>query len=90
MPLWKLAILILTILALGWGFFALRSERANLDTEAKTLKADVSAIQEKNAGTEEKINYFKDPENLLKEAKSQFNYRAPGEELIIIVPEKEE
>ncbi len=90
MPLWKLAILVLTLLALGWGFVALRSERVNLDKEAETLKADVSSIQEKNTETEEKINYFKDPENLLKEAKSQFNYRAPGEELIIIVPEKEE
>ncbi|MDP2704425.1 MAG: septum formation initiator family protein [bacterium] len=90
MPFWKFAILILTLFALGWGFWTIRNERVGLEKEANSLKADLSAIQEKNTETEENINYFKDPENLLKEAKSQFNYRAPGEELIIIVPEKEE
>ena len=84
---WKLVIIILVILALGWGFWILRGERKDLEVEEKILKADLSALLEENTEIQDNIDYFEDPENLLKEAKSQFNYRAPGEELIIVVPE---
>ena len=90
MSWWKFAILVIVLLALGWGFWAIRKERTGLEKEAGSLQAELSTIQKENKEIQDKIDYFEDPKNLLKEAKSQFNYRAPGEELIIIVPEKEE
>tara|TARA_Y100000310_G_C20695717_1_gene825555 strand:+ start:5223 stop:5498 length:276 start_codon:yes stop_codon:yes gene_type:complete len=86
---WKFVIIIFVILVIGWGFWILRGERKDLEEEEKILKAELSTLLEENAEIQENIDYFEDPENLLKEAKSQFNYRAPDEELYIIVPEKE-
>jgi len=34
------------------------------------------------------IEYFSNPKNLAKELKSKFNYKNPGEKLIIVVPEE--
>ena len=39
-----------------------------------------------NDKLEEDIEYFKDPRNLEKEARARFNYRAPNEKMIMIVP----
>ena len=35
------------------------------------------------------LEYYARPENLEKELRSRFNYKKPGEKLIIIVPPKE-
>ncbi len=62
------------------------SERRSLSREVNELKSEFQALQEENQELTARIEYFKNPENLLKEIKSQFNYREQGEGLIIIVP----
>jgi len=68
------------------GLWNLYREKTGLEKEAKTLKAELEGITRGVTALEKKVEYFKNPENLLKEAKSQFNYRASDEKLIIIVP----
>lgn len=50
----------------------INSEIEKLGTENQNLTAD--------------LEYFADPLNLAKEFKSKFNYKKPGEKLIIVVP----
>ena len=83
----KFAIAILLMGAIGWAVWSIRVEREGIEEKRNKLRAELSAITEGNEDIESKIEYYEDEENLLKEAKSQFNYRAPDEELIIIVPE---
>jgi len=83
----KAGILIVIVALLGWGMYVLIQERNELGSEVEKLSASANFLREENESLEEKIEYYKNSENLLKELKSQFNYREEGEKLIIIVPE---
>jgi cell division protein FtsB len=66
-----------------YGFFA----------EERQLNADLADIQTRltKAGTDEaslqdEVQYLANPLNLEKELRARFNYKKPGETMIIIVP----
>ncbi|MDP3725027.1 MAG: septum formation initiator family protein [Nanoarchaeota archaeon] len=86
MSLWKILAAVLIILLAGAGILNLWREKRELGKGGEELKAELSGLLEENKKLKEEARYFEDEENLLKEAKSQFNYRAPDEKLIIIVP----
>lgn len=81
----KILALISVFLLLGWGIYDLIIERQILKKDLVGLEANISVLEFENKSLLESIEYFKRPENLLKELKSQFNYRQTGEGLIIIV-----
>ena len=81
----KLLLLIGVILLLGWGIYDLLSERRVLQNDLKNLKEELTNLATENQKLMARIEYFKRPENILKELKSQFNYREADEGLIIIV-----
>lgn len=51
----------------------------------KAAEAAERAIRERNELREE-FEYLSNPENFEKELRARFNYRAPGEKTIILVP----
>lgn len=71
---------------LGWGIYNLTEERKIFYQEVKKLEDSVNALESENKLLAAEIEYFKKPENLLKELRSQFNYKIEGEKMIIIVP----
>jgi cell division protein FtsB len=84
---WGRKIIVLAVLiVLGFGLFRLFREKEALTGEVKKMRAQFESLTEENKDLAAKIEYFKNPANLLKEIKSQFNYREEGEKLIIIVP----
>ncbi len=52
------------------------------------IRKEVESIKSDNDALYKKIDYFSDPHNLEKELRARFNYRLPGEKLIIVVPEQ--
>ena len=86
MEIWRIAIVAVLVIGLGWGLFKLFTEEQALTTKVNRLQGTTESLEGDNKKLEEQIDYFKHPENLLKELKSQFNYREAGEQLIIIVP----
>jgi hypothetical protein len=86
MKIWYAIIVVLLCGFLGWGVWTITGDRGTLDAELTDLRAKVQALAEENASLTESIEYYQNPENLLKELKSQFNYREEGEHLIILVP----
>jgi len=88
MSIWKTAIFIAVFVLLGLGLYNLRQEKIELESEMANLKAEIAGLQNENKTLQERLNYFRVPENLLKELKSQFNYREEGEEMMIIVPKR--
>lgn len=86
MKWWNYLVLFLIALALGLGIFNLAKERKTLEKETAKLEQKAEDLKKENASLISNLEYYKRPENLLKELKSQFNYKEEGEKLIIIVP----
>ena len=74
------------VVILGFGLFRLFREKSVQGNEGEKMRAEFNSLAEENKDLAARIEYFKNPENLLKEIKSQFNYREEGEKLIIIGP----
>jgi cell division protein FtsB len=85
---WKTIIFVMIIILLGTGIYKLWLQNKELEDQVGEFDAILHEIQNENRQLEARISYFQNPENLLKEIKSQFNYREQGEEMIIIVPSK--
>lgn len=85
MTWWKLTALIAVVALLGTGMYTLRGERKAIDAEVADLEAKYNALKREEQSINDKIEYYSVPENLIKEAKSQFNYKEPGEQLMILV-----
>jgi cell division protein FtsB len=83
----RLFVLIAATAVLGIMAYSLYGERKTIAEELMRLRAEHKKYSSENADLLSKIEYFKIPENLLKESRSQFNYVLPGEKLIILVPE---
>ncbi|MEK7513226.1 MAG: hypothetical protein AAB601_03445 [Patescibacteria group bacterium] len=84
MKLWHVGAVIGVVAILVVGVWRLLEEKRTVEAEVAELQGSVRALAEENASLLESIEYFKDPRNLVKELKSQFNYREEGERLIII------
>ena len=86
MRFWKGIVFVLVAVFLVWGIYGLIAEKNGLQIEVKSLRENVQNLRSDNTSLLENIDYFKRPENLIKELKSQFNYKEVGEKLIIVVP----
>ena len=78
-----LSIILSAILAQSYFFI---KERNRLKTDSDNLSSRLQALSKENADLQSDIEYFSRPENLEKELKSRFNYKKPGEKMMIIVP----
>ncbi|MFH0712333.1 MAG: septum formation initiator family protein [Candidatus Jorgensenbacteria bacterium] len=85
---WRIIIIAVIIVVLGLGIYSLIREKSVLGREVAGLRSEFQKLEKENRELTSRIEYFANPENLLKEIKSQFNYREQGEGLIIIVPNK--
>jgi cell division protein FtsB len=80
-------VLIVGLLGLvGWGLLNLEIQNRQLQNKTASLQTKAGALEKENQSLKENIEYFSQPENLMKELKSLFNYRQPGEKMMIIVP----
>jgi cell division protein FtsL len=85
----KVFIIIILCIALAGvliQLYFILKERNQLKTNLDDLNSRLYALTEENANLQSEIEYFSYPENLEKELKSKFNYKKPGEEMMIIVP----
>lgn len=78
-----LSIILSAILAQSYFFI---KERNRLKIDSDNLNSRLQALSKENADLQSDIEYFSRPENLEKELKSRFNYKKPGEKMMIIVP----
>lgn len=83
---WRWAIFGAAITLIGWGLFRLIDSKGELKSEISELSAKSASLTAENRKLADQIDYFKNPANLLNEARKQTNYRLPDEKLIIIVP----
>lgn len=75
----------LIVIATAVQLYHLREERAKLNASVAKTSEEFKTITKENDKLEEEIAYLKNPANLEREARAQFNYAAPNEKLLIIV-----
>ncbi|MBI3045929.1 MAG: hypothetical protein HYY86_00070 [Candidatus Harrisonbacteria bacterium] len=83
-------ILFLVLAALIYQFYQLYSYHGELQKTFSDLSVRVASLGMESLNLQADFNYFQEPENLEKELRAKFNYKNPGEKLIIVVPSKTE
>ncbi len=86
---WVRTIVFIAILGVvGIGLYRLQEENHELKVNIADMTATLTQVNKENDALQSRIEYFRIPENLVKELKSQFNYKEEGEQLLIIVPKQ--
>lgn len=80
------AILLVLIGFSGYQGYKLYLQKISLEKNLTKINTQLNEIYEENQKLTADLEYFKRPENLIKELKSRFNYVNPGEKLLIVVP----
>lgn len=81
---------IIVFLAVGFQLYRVNAERVKFGHQAAATEKERADLERENEALRADIRYFGETRNLLKEFRSLFNYRAPGEKLIIVVPPEAE
>jgi hypothetical protein len=80
------AVMVAAIGFVGYQIFGIMGEYGGLSEKMDRVKHSADKIKEDNSDLKERIEYLSQPENLIKEIKSKFNYRFPDEQTIIVAP----
>ena len=74
---------------IGYHLYGAEIERRAALANLSQAIAEQESLETENAKLIEDIEYYQDPHNLEKELRARFNYRAPNEDLIIVVPSQQ-
>lgn len=77
-----LGVLVLTA-AIGAQIYISLGSKQELIEEYGDISARVSALREQQAELQREQTYLNDPVNLEKELRARFNYKQPGETMVI-------
>ena len=82
------AIVILSILliVLGVKIYSFVAEENQLGQQLSDVQARLTKAQADEDSLQEESQYLANPINLEKELRARFNYKKPGETMVIIVP----
>ncbi|MGC9968116.1 MAG: septum formation initiator family protein [Minisyncoccia bacterium] len=79
-------ILLIVLVAVGvrvYGFFI---QERQLSTALADIETRLTKAQYDEANLQSEVQYLANPLNLEKELRARFNYKKPGETMIVIVP----
>lgn len=80
------AILVVVLAVVLIQLYFVIIEKNNLKAKSNSLNDKLNAFNKENEKLKSEIEYFSVPENLEKELRAKFNYKKPGEKMIIIAP----
>jgi peptidoglycan hydrolase CwlO-like protein len=78
-----LSLVIIFICLQAFGFW---KEERDLGAQLADIQARFTKAQADNANLKQDLEYLSNPVNLEKELRSRFNYKIPGETMVVIVP----
>ena len=79
-------ILLFLLLVIGSQIYAYWVRARASETELEKLQGDLARARIEEEKLKADLLYYQNPANLEKELRARFNYRDPGEKLIILVP----
>jgi cell division protein FtsB len=82
------AFLSIVVIFLVWNIIGFIGQERSLNQNLSDVQNRLAAAESQEADLEAQMQYLSNPANLEKELRAQFNYKKPGETMIIIVPEQ--
>ncbi len=79
-------VLSLLLIFIGGRVFAFMGQERQLNSQISEVTARLTKAQQQEANLKDDEQYLANPANLEKELRSRFNYKKPGETMIVIVP----
>ena len=86
MKIAAVVVLSIFLVIIGWQVVSFIREEGRLGSQLADVQANLTKAQAQEAGLQEESQYLSNPLNLEKELRARFNYKKPGEQMIIIVP----
>lgn len=86
MKIISIIISLLFLVLLLTQIYSFSRRTADVQTREQQLSAEMDKEKTDQGKLQSDLLYYQDPANLEKELRQRFNYRAPDEKLIIIVP----
>lgn len=80
-------VLCVVLVLLGMRIFSFIKEQRQLSATLLDTQARLQKAKTDEANLSAQLQYLQNPENLQKELRAQFNYKKPGETMLIIVPQ---
>ena len=82
-------VLFVVLIIVGVELFSMVVDARKLREENDQVTQKLQALEEENRKVQNDQTYYKNPDNLEKSLREKFNYKRPGEIMIIVVPEKQ-
>jgi len=86
MKIAAIVVLSLFIIIVGVQVFSFVRQEWSLGSELADVQANRTKAQVQETSLQEENQYLSNPANLEKELRARFNYKKPGETMVIIVP----
>ncbi len=81
------AILFIVLVLVGTKVYSFFMQEQQLSGDLADIEARLTKAQYDETNLRAQVKYLANPLNLEKELRARFNYKKPGETMIIIVPE---
>lgn len=81
-------VLLIVLILIGVQIFSYLGQEHALQQSLSDVQSHLVSAKAQEANLQEETQYLSNPTNLEKELRSQFNYKKPGETMIIIVPQQ--
>ncbi|MFH1188774.1 MAG: hypothetical protein V1652_02935 [bacterium] len=82
-------LLVVTVSFVGYQVYCVEKKRHGLETSFFEKEREYQMFEQENRVLQSQIDYYAEDRNLEKELRGKFNYRAPDETMIIVVPQQE-
>ena len=86
MKIVALVVLSLLLIFLGAQIFSFVKQEYQLSVDLSDVQARLTKTQADQTSLQEQDQYLQNSANLEKELRARFNYKKPGETMVIIVP----
>ena len=88
MKLLAAIVLAVVLVFVGMKAYSFWKEEGQLSQNFADIEARLTKAKTDEANLQSDVQYLANPLNLEKELRSRFNYKKPGETMIVIVPEQ--
>jgi cell division protein FtsB len=87
MKIASIVVLSLFLILIGVQVYSFVAQEWSLGSELADARTNLTKAQTQETSLQEENQYLSNPENLEKELRARFNYKKPGETMVIIVPD---